>query len=102
MAKIAQVMKNALAYLRNDPRPKKYHWYSVRYYYRVKDDLKFDWTTQVGMTKQSDILVFRDVRKLVTPMHLDPVFRKSNLRNGRLTLTIECYIGHFEKPVIKS
>lgn len=73
---------------------KKYHWYEVRYVYRIKNVQIFDWKTQIGLSEQNNILNKRKLKKLVPPLHkMEKLL--PYLSNGNLDIEITCYIGKF-------
>ena len=76
---------------------KKRHWYEVRFIYKNDNRYPlFNFTQQVGLKKQSDILNDRLIKKLLVPIHkMDNV--KHLLCNGILTTEIVCYLGYFKK-----
>lgn len=73
---------------------KRYHWYQVRYRYVNKGGEIFNYVSDVGMTKQSDILNKRKIKKATPPLHEQPKVKKY-LINAQFDVEVMCYLGYF-------
>jgi hypothetical protein len=77
-------------------KPKKYHWYQVRYIYNKNGLRKFDFVDEIGLSEQKTTLNKRKLKKICTPLHkLHKV--KKMLDNGNFDVEILCYLGWFSK-----
>lgn len=80
---------------------KKYYWYEIKLVYREKktNNVIFHWYTQTGFTYQDTILNKREVKKTVSPLHLQPNTPRKLLVNGYLDAEVQCYLGRFNMPL---
>ncbi len=74
---------------------KKAFWYECKFSYKVNEVQMLSFTSQIGVTKQRDILNQRKLRCSVTPLHLDERIPKKYLNNGDLQINICAYLGRF-------
>jgi|SRR6478609_3678510 len=79
----------------------KYHWYTVKFYYRTIDGfLTFDFTNELGVANKNEILNHRSLKKYMDPMHkLNKGSQKNFICNGTLSCEVVCYLGYFAKPL---
>lgn len=80
-------------------RPKKYHWYGIRYIYKKNGIKIFDFANEVGLVEQKTILNRRKIKKLAGPLYRVPN-AKPLLCNGNLDMEILCYLGYFSKELL--
>lgn len=77
-------------------KPKKYHWYQVRYIYNKNGVRKFDFVNEIGLSEQKTTLNKREVKKICMPLHKIKKV-KNMLDNGNFDVEILCYLGRFSK-----
>lgn len=79
-------------------RPIKRHWYEVRFTYKNRGNDKkiFEYTNQIGLKHQSDILNSRKIRKNQTPLH-KVEWAKGILVNGNFCVETIAYLGYFKE-----
>lgn len=82
---------------KSEIKPRKYHWYEVRYVYNNKKGQKqFDYVSQIGLTHQKETLNRRELKKITKPLHKESKV-KNVLVNGFFNVEIMCYLGYFSK-----
>lgn len=80
-----------------------FHWYNVTFTYRNKDlKMLFDFTLDIGLKNQKDILNSRILKKSFTKLNKNKSLTQSKqlLCNGSLATRINSYLGHFPNPNI--
>ncbi len=74
----------------------KYHWYNVKFVYKVNYQEVFNFQDQVGFINQSDILNHRKVKKALPPFHKYKAMKR-RLSNGVMICEDFAYLGYFSK-----
>lgn len=75
---------------------KKYYWYEVKFVYKNKSGTEvLHWYHQIGLKHQDTILDYRQIKKIVKPLHMYNAISKYSLCNGNFTLEEISYLGRF-------
>ena len=79
------------------------YWYSIRFIYKKNGVNVFDWQSDYGFLRKSDVLNSRYCKKAILPLHKQPkAIPKRFLNNGVLCTEVVCYLGWFKQTLNKT